>query len=114
MFHIFFTAAKLTIVCKTVSGATPNLPCIFPFHYNCVTHTKCTWDHAQLTDHKPWCSTLVDDSGNHVEGQGKWGNCGTDCSIPPDDRATYSDPCNTTNRPVGNTLIYYFTKYLEY
>ena len=41
---------------------------------------------AHLTEHKPWCSTLVDDSGHHVGGQSKWGNCGPDCPIPPDTR----------------------------
>merc|ERR1719367_1504495 len=73
-------------VCTTVSGAAPNLPCIFPFRFNGVTHTTCIWDMAHLTEHKAWCSTLVDDSGHHVGGQGKWGNCGSDCPIPTDTR----------------------------
>ena len=25
-------------------------------------------------------------AGHHVGGQGKWGNCGPGCPIPPDDR----------------------------
>ena len=29
----------------------------------------------------PWCSTLVDDSGNHVAGKEKYGDCGTECPI---------------------------------
>ena len=37
---------------------------------------------------QPWCSTFVDDNGHHVGGQGKWGNCGPGCPIPPDDRAS--------------------------
>ena len=73
-------------VCVTISGADPNLPCIFPFRFNGVTHNKCTWDQAHLTEHKAWCSTLVDETGHHVGGQGKWGNCGPGCPIPPDDR----------------------------
>lgn len=73
-------------VCVTVSGASPNLPCIFPFRFNGVTHNKCTWDQAHLTEHKAWCSTLVDGTGHHVGGQGKWGNCGAGCPIPTDDR----------------------------
>ena len=87
IFFLFFTASKTTKVCVTVSGAAPNLPCIFPFRFNGVTHNKCTWDQAHLTEHKAWCSTLVDDTGHHVGGQGKWGNCGPGCPIPPDDRA---------------------------
>merc|ERR1711909_55370 len=71
-------------VCTTVSGASPNLPCIFPFRFNGVTHNKCTWDQAHLTEHKAWCSTLVDETGHHVGGQGKWGNCGPTCPIAPE------------------------------
>jgi len=73
-------------VCTTVSGASPNSPCIFPFRFNGVTHNKCTWDQAHLTEHKAWCSTLVDETGHHVGGQGKWGNCGPTCPIPTDNR----------------------------
>ena len=28
---------------------------------------------------KPWCSTMVDNSGKHVYGKGKWGWCHPDC-----------------------------------
>ena len=73
-------------VCITESGASPNLPCIFPFQYGGVNHTTCIWDKAHLTEHKPWCSTLVDEVGHHVEGQSNWGNCGPDCRISPDKR----------------------------
>ena len=72
--------------CTTESGASPNLPCVFPFRFNGVTHTTCTWDMAHLTEHKPWCSTLVDEVGHHVGGQSNWGNCGPDCPISPDNR----------------------------
>ena len=30
-------------------------------------------------DVKPWCSTMVDDNGVHVGGQGKWGYCDSKC-----------------------------------
>ena len=90
-------------VCTTVSGAAPNLPCIFPFRFNGVTHTTCIWDMAHLTEHKAWCSTLVDDSGHHVGGQGKWGNCGPDCPIPTDTR-------NQTKVPGKTEIIYSYSK----
>jgi hypothetical protein len=86
------------IVCTTESGASPKLPCIFPFRFNGVVHTQCTWDQAHLTEHKAWCSTLVDETGHHVGGQGKWGNCGPDCPVPPDDR-------NETTSVPGRTEI---------
>ena len=79
-------------VCTTVGGASPNKPCIFPFRFNGALHTSCIWDMAHLTEHKAWCSTLVDDSGHHVGGQGKWGNCGPGCPIPPDNRNQTSVP----------------------
>ena len=87
-FLFYLTASKPAAakVCVTVSGAAPSLPCIFPFRFNGVTHNKCTWDQAHLTEHKAWCSTLVDETGHHVGGQGKWGNCGPGCPIPTDDR----------------------------
>ena len=55
---------------------------------------------AHLTEHKAWCSTLVDDTGHHVGGQGKWGNCGPDCPIPPDTR-------NSTRAVPGRTDFCY-------
>ena len=86
-------------VCTTESGASPHLPCIFPFRFNGVTHTTCIWDMAHLTEHKPWCSTLVDEVGHHVGGQSKWGNCGPDCPIPPDNR-------NETTAVPGRTSFF--------
>ncbi|QQP37699.1 Uncharacterized protein FKW44_018075, partial [Caligus rogercresseyi] len=59
-------------VCVTTSGATVGKPCIFPFRFNGEIHTQCTWDQAHLTEHKPWCSTEVNDDGHHKGGQGKW------------------------------------------
>ena len=83
-------------LCATVGGAAPNLPCIFPFKFNGIEHFSCTWDMAE-PDNKPWCSTLVDDFGYHIENQEKWGNCGPECPISPDQRAenkTESRPKN--------------------
>ena len=90
-------------MCVTVSGASPDLPCIFPFRFNGVTHNKCTWDQAHLTEHKAWCSTLVDETGHHVGGQGKWGNCGPGCPIPTDDRNKGSGIAAP-----GKTCIFFF------
>ncbi|XP_040583657.2 LOW QUALITY PROTEIN: low-density lipoprotein receptor-related protein 2 [Lepeophtheirus salmonis] len=89
-------------VCVTTSGATVGKPCIFPFQFNGVIHTQCTWDQAHLTEHKPWCSTQVNENGHHIGGQGKWGNCGPNCPIPPDDREdekVSSPPSSPTTLP---------------
>jgi hypothetical protein len=79
----------------TNAGASAGKPCIFPFRFNGAIHYKCTWDQAHLTEEKAWCSTLVDSTGHHVGGQGKWGNCGPGCPIPPDDRPGAAAPVTT-------------------
>ena len=110
----FTEAEEDKSVCTTDSGAAPNLPCIFPFKFNGAVHTSCIWDMAHLTEHKAWCSTLVDDTGHHVGGQGKWGNCGPDCPIPPDNRNDTSPGSGTVKVPLpGKTYFlikYYFLK----
>ena len=67
--------------CMTNGGASPNSKCIFPFIFDGETINTCTQvDGSDIA----WCSTLVDENGKHVGGQGKWGNCGPGCPIPPD------------------------------
>ena len=56
-------------VCHTEEGT----PCIFPFKYKDKRYNECTKDgHSKF-----WCSTKVDENGNHEK---KWGNCADDCS----------------------------------
>ena len=90
-------------ICVTVAGASKGKPCIFPFKFNGVLYSECTWNQAHLTEHKAWCSTLVDASGTHVGGQGKWGNCGPGCPVPPDDRpgSAGSDDKPGSGRPTA-------------
>ena len=64
--------------CMTDGGADPNKPCIFPLKFNGGTHYACIWDPMDSSA-AAWCSTKVDDQGNHIGGQGNWGNCGSDC-----------------------------------
>jgi hypothetical protein len=53
------------------------MPCIFPFQYNGQTFTECiTIDDPEL---KLWCSTKVDEVGEHVRDGGFWGHCGPEC-----------------------------------
>ena len=93
------TVLKIQFVCITESGASPNVSCIFPFNYDGVIYTSCIWEDAQYTDYKPWCSTLVDKAGHHVTRQSKWGNCGPDCPISPDNR-------NETTKITGMYMIF--------
>ena len=52
-------------------------PCIFPFKFSGQTFTQCTT--VKDPDDKPWCSTKVNENGNHVTSGGYWGHCGQDC-----------------------------------
>ena len=110
----FTEAEEDKSVCTTDSGAAPNLPCIFPFKFNGAVHTSCIWDMAHLTEHKAWCSTLVDDTGHHVGGQGKWGNCGPGCPIPPDNRNDTSPGSGTVKVPLPGKTYFLITTYLKY
>jgi hypothetical protein len=67
--------------CSTVSGANPNAMCIIPFEFNGITYHQCTTAGNDKNDITPWCSTLGDDSGEHVDEAGNWGNCGPNCPI---------------------------------
>ena len=67
--------------CKTASGPSSNKPCVFPFKFRGELHNDCNWDGD--SSQGAWCSTLIDDSGQHVGAKGNWGNCGPKCPIPP-------------------------------
>ena len=71
-------------ICKTVGGPSDNVPCVFPFKFRGDIHNECNWD-GDASD-GAWCSTLIDDSGQHVGGKGNWGNCGPKCPIPPNSK----------------------------
>ena len=70
--------------CMTNGGADINSKCIFPFIFKGIKYDTCIWNPSP--EGKPICSTLVDANGKHVGKQGKWGNCGAGCPIPPDNR----------------------------
>ena len=68
-----------SVICKTVGGADPGQPCIFPFAFHGGSYTECTTDGNAPDDLNPKCSTLTDEYGIHVGGQGKWGYCSPQC-----------------------------------
>ncbi len=63
-----------TVIEKTSQEAKP---CIFPFKYSGQTMTECTT--LNDPEDKPWCSTKVNDKGNHVTAGGFWGHCDQGC-----------------------------------
>ena len=52
-------------------------PCIFPFTFLGQILTECTI--LKDPEDKPWCSTKVDNTGNHITSRGYWGHCGREC-----------------------------------
>ena len=69
-----------TGVCRTDErGAQVNKPCVFPFRFGGITYNGCTSNHDPHA--KLWCSTQVDEGGNHIGRQGIWGYCREGCPI---------------------------------
>ena len=68
---------SIEVSCSTVGGGDPGKPCIFPFKFHGVINKECTLEGSG--DGIPWCSTLTDENGTHVSGQGKWGHCDPEC-----------------------------------
>ena len=56
-----------------------NKPCVFPFKFRGLTYNNCTTADNAPEDKNAWCSTKVDEFGNHVGEQGNWGICETRC-----------------------------------
>ena len=70
----------MSLVNFIFSGPQTNKSCVFPAlvwrsngdketYYGCINNNE---------GEKPWCSTKVE-NGQHIAGQGNWGNCGPDC-----------------------------------
>ena len=75
---MFIPDEGILMNCSTVSGPNPNASCIFPFELKGITYHQCTTTEGAIT---PWCSTLIDDSGEHIGDAGNWGYCGPECSL---------------------------------
>ena len=77
-FHVVQTTNS---TCKTVSGAVPNVSCIFPFKIDGIRYSTCIMG-GNWNDWKNWCPTKVDSSGvyqHSTENPNTWGNCVSDC-----------------------------------
>merc|ERR1712193_282187 len=73
------TAAPST--CTVSSGPAAGQSCVFPFTYGGTTFSGCAeWVYGGEHQGKLWCSTKVDSTGTHVNGEGNYGFCSTDCT----------------------------------
>merc|ERR1719367_2510391 len=77
--------------CSAVSGPAAGSACVFPFTYGGVTHQSCAeWVYGGEHQGKYWCSTKVDPTGTHVNGEGNYGFCNSECSGAPREFETVS------------------------
>ena len=77
--NIFHHVGSSKLSCTTTTGPGANKSCVFPFKFRSVTYNNCTTATNNPDDTKAWCSTKVDEFGNHVGGQGNWGHCEPKC-----------------------------------
>jgi len=75
-------SSRPTASCTTNGGGDSNARCVFPFTYKDRVYRGCILVDAD--DGIPWCSTLTDNNGQHVGGQGKWGHCPSSCNRDTD------------------------------
>ena len=71
------TRKKLCKTTNETNAAKQNVACHFPFILFGKVYEKCTT--AKDPDGKFWCSTEVDESGQHV--RKKWGYCSNKCDL---------------------------------
>ena len=69
------------VVCLTSKDSKdPEKECVFPFTLNNFTFNGCPALPTNETNTKRWCSTKVDDTGNHITGGDNWGYCTVGCN----------------------------------
>ena len=74
-FFFFLKAIKKCQTTNEPGSKVKNAPCKFPFTNNGKKYDSCTTDSDP--DGRFWCSTKVDQSGNHQTGN--WGYCSQKC-----------------------------------
>lgn len=58
----------------------PHRTCVFPFEFNNVIYNNCTREGSEPPDCIPWCSTSVNEKGQHIGELENWRNCTTLCT----------------------------------
>merc|ERR1712117_310137 len=67
--------------CTVSSGPAAGQSCVFPFTYGGTTFSGCAeWVYGGERQGKLWCSTKVDSTGTHVNGEGNYGFCSSTCT----------------------------------
>ena len=84
--NLIFLETDQSTDCLAVGGPGDGKPCVFPFEFDGTTYSTCTNRIKHVTNNLPWCSTKVNTRGEHISGQGNWGNCDKTCPLPSDDK----------------------------
>ena len=89
-FNLAIISAQCTTIVTTGGTQIPER-CKFPFRFQGQAFQKCTT--FGDNDNLEWCSVDIDDQGNHIPGQGRWGHCDTNsCSSKEETLQTISPP----------------------
>ena len=89
------------VLCNVTNDEGPqkNTPCVFPFRIKGTIYKECT--NEKDPDNKFWCSTKVDENGEHIGGQENFGFCHEDCNFAVQSStfgvSTNTVLCNVTN-----------------
>jgi len=79
------TTSSPSSSCTTIGGPALGAQCVFPFTFAGTTYTSCAaWIYGGQPEGTTWCSTKVDETGNHVNNEGNYGFCGEGCTAPRD------------------------------
>ena len=87
--------------CQTIAGPGAGKPCIFPFKWGGKVHNNCTLEYSRIY----WCSTMVDENGQHVLGHE--GHCSLGC--PGVEYEGYKEEkCDTEEQGIQCTFPFTF------
>jgi len=71
--------------CVVEAGPDNGAECVFPFSWGGKTYRGCTpWTYGGTFQGRGWCSTKTNEEGLHVNGEGNYGFCSSDCPLATD------------------------------
>ena len=97
---VIFGDASPRKECVTVDGPGQGSDCQFPFIYKGVTRDGCITEADP--DGKLWCSTAVDNDGQHIVNGQHWAHCSSQCPISSTPTPAQSSSAFTVNIEIIN------------
>jgi len=99
---VVFGGEKIQTSCRTIGGPAQGQKCQFPFFFKGILRDGCVTENDP--EGKAWCSTRVDDDGNHIGGGQFWAHCSSQCP-----RARVLDSTVQTPQTSGSSSSSAFT-----